>query len=307
MKRKHIMRGLAFVLIFMLLLAALGPVLRPAYPFGSVALEDPATIDYILLGDSESTTGVYPMELWRDYGFAGYNCGKAGQRLQDLYYLLRDLLEEYSPKVILLETNLFYRNRGYVGECEEVFNSLLGQALPAFHYHDRWKQLLAGEEQGRDLFRGAAFTEKVQPYGGGDYAQPTEEVQPVPFFQRIYADKIAALCREKGIQLILYSIPSPVNWSSAIHNGLEDYAEARGLIFLDLNLMQEQLGLDWSRDSFDAGDHLNCYGARKVTACLGRYLSERGSLDGHRGETGYERWEEELPAYLDATHQSSES
>ena len=52
----------------------------------------------------------------------------------------------------------------------------------------------------------------------------------------------AAMCREKGISVILYSAPSPNNYNYAKHNTLTDYAEQNGAEYLDFNLMTEELG-----------------------------------------------------------------
>lgn len=59
----------------------------------------------------------------------------------------------------------------------------------------------------------------------------------------------------------MISTPSPANYNYKRHNTLEEYARQKGLKYEDLNLKEEELGIDWERDSLDKGDHLNLSGA----------------------------------------------
>ena len=58
----------------------------------------------------------------------------------------------------------------------------------------------------------------------------------------------------------------------------------------------EELGLNWDEDTQDKGDHLNVYGAEKVTSYLGNYLEENYELEDHRNDPAYEEFRKVLPA-----------
>ena len=95
----------------------------------------------------------------------------------------------------------------------------------------------------------------------------------------------------------MISVPSPDNWSYQKHNAVENYARENDVTYLDLNLSVEELGIDWTADTTDRGDHLSFTGARKVTDYLGDYLSEKLSqayeADGAAGggrEDDSKRW-----------------
>lgn len=66
------------------------------------------------------------------------------------------------------------------------------------------------------------------------------------------------------------------------HNGVNAYAEKTGILYLDLNLSDSELQMDWSRDSKEQGDHLNVYGAIKVSRYLGKYLKSNYNLPDRR-------------------------
>ena len=84
---------------------------------------------------------------------------------------------------------------------------------------------------------------------------------------------IRALCEKNGAQLILISSPSAKNWNYPNHNGIAALAAEMGLTYIDMNLMQDQLKIDWQVDTKDAGDHMNWDGAQKVSRWLAGYLS----------------------------------
>ena len=91
--------------------------------------------------------------------------------------------------------------------------------------------------------------------------------------------RIARICREHDAELILISTPSTVNWNMKRHNRVQKLADKLGATYIDMNLLADEIPIDWSVDSYDAGDHLNYTGAVKATAYLGKYLSEAGLPD----------------------------
>ena len=46
-------------------------------------------IDVYLLGTSHVMDGIYPMELWRDYGIVSYNFGNPAETPEATYWTLR--------------------------------------------------------------------------------------------------------------------------------------------------------------------------------------------------------------------------
>ena len=78
-------------------------------------------------------------------------------------------------------------------------------------------------------------------------------------------------------------------------------AESLGCTYLDGNLLP--LAIDWQTDTYDRGDHLNYYGAAKVTAWLGAWLTDHTALPDHRKDPAYEAWNrdaESFPQRLEA-------
>lgn len=57
------------------------------------------------------------------------------------------------------------------------------------------------------------------------------------------------------------------------------------------------MGIDWANDTRDKGDHLNHYGAVKVSHYLGKILTEKYSLPDRRNDANYAFWKEDYEAY----------
>ena len=50
------------------------------------------------------------------------------------------------------------------------------------------------------------------------------------------------------------------------------------------NFLNMDIGIDWTRDTRDKGNHLNYSGAKKTTAELGKYLAENYTLPDRRND-----------------------
>ena len=239
---------------------------------------------------------------------ASYIRGSAQQLMLQSYYLLREALKTETPRAVVLSVcSLRYaepQSEAYnrmtldgmrLGrdKIEAVRASLtageseLSYYIPLLRYHDRLFQLTA--EDARYMFAGPELT-----YNG--YLMRTEAVPftwlpqaPVlkdPAFGEkpvAYLDRIAALCRERGIALILVKSPClyPA-WYDEWDDWLEDYAERKGVEYINAIPRMEEMGIDLKTDTYDGGIHLNVYGAEKYTRWLGQHLADRGLVQDQR-------------------------
>ncbi len=284
---RYVLRAILFISIFALLLAVLSTFFHPKnnredYGMGEMKangiLAEPAnTMDVIFVGDSECALAFAPNVLEEAAGITSYNCGTTGQYLYESYRYLCQALETQTPQVVILETNTIYQ------ECKlsNYLFSKMELLIPLFRYHDRWKDLRVEdfgpvEYTWTDEFKGYMHYTDVEPAPNPDYMIPSADVRGIARWNRQCLKEIQALCEKKGAQLLLVSSPSAKNWSYPNHNGIAALAADMGLTYLDMNLIVEEIGIDWKTDTKDAGDHMNCYGAEKVSRWLGNYLKELG-------------------------------
>ena len=259
--------------------------------------EEKDTIDVLMVGDSESYSSFSPMQMWTDHGITSFVCGQSGQKIQETYYMLKTVFHNQSPKVVVLETNTLFRAQvGLSGLKESVIDKST-YYLPIFRYHDIWKPIFFGKKYAEDSYKGFLLQGAVVPYEGGEYMNMTTDKAEISGMVQEYMEKIISLCKENNASLCLISAPSPVNYNSAKHNALQQYADLNSLPYEDLNLKQQELGIDWKYDTQDRGDHLNLAGAQKVTGFLGNYLAQNYRLKDHRKDCSYQSWSEKAKSY----------
>ncbi len=79
---------------------------------------------------------------------------------------------------------------------------------------------------------------------------------------------------------------------------MKSYAEEHGLKYINFLEHTEEIGLDFSTDTYDAGLHLNLYGAVKLTDYFGAWLIEECDLGDRRGEEDLTQiWDDKLQKF----------
>lgn len=116
-----------------------------------------------------------------------------------------------------------------------------------------------------------------------------------------YMDKIRELCEEKGVTLVLMKAPSLIpHWYDEYDAQVVDYANEHGLLYINVLAAKDEIGIDYTADTFDAGMHMNLYGAEKVTEYIASIIDAEYELPDHRGETEYDTvWAEKIEFYYD--------
>lgn len=299
---KHCASCTAFLLILALVMYALSPIVQPktnlkedgmTYASAYGILGEPEnTIDVLFVGDSESYCAFNPQQIWKEYGITSYVCGTPAQILPYTNELLSQVLEKQSPKAVVLETNAIFRK----STKESVIFNKIEQQFPIFRYHDRWKSLsvddwkLEYDYSYTNNKKGYVSKKEIVPAETAEYMVYTAEKKKIPTNNTAYIDKMKTFCENKGAELILVSTPSTKNWDYKKHNAVEAYAKEKKLTYIDLNLLQDEVAIDWQKDTRDAGDHLNSNGAEKVSHYMGEYFNKTGEFQDKRNNANYSEW-----------------
>lgn len=305
---KNVVKSVVFVAILLLLIEVLSYVFVPGsniFTYGTVKVsnfdiltEKKNTIDVIGLGDSLVYSSFSPMQLWHDFGYTAYDCAGPAQTTRATYEYLEAALDAQSPKVVLMESAVLYRNP-YSQNWKNKVAAELKKYVPIAKYHDNWKKYLKDglKDSWLDVYKGYKYITKVKGYEGkSGYMDYTTNEEQIPQINLDYFDKIVKLCEKKNIKLVMVSFPSIKSWNYAKHNTVSKVFDKYNLEFIDLNLID--LDINWRKDTKDKGNHLNYKGAKKVTQYLGNYLKETGLLEDHRNDSSYKSWDKAYNIYI---------
>ncbi len=337
-KAAKIVRGAVFLCLLVVFVFQAGKVLENKNAeklSGAYFSERKGTHDVLFLGPSTIMNGVYPAELWHEYGVTSYNLATGNQSAAASYYLAAEAIRRDHPRVIVLDcgkmrlkksigklsylhyitdrmpllgANRLAMIRYIAKERESTFDETVGLYLPITQYHHRWTDLTEKdfEKDEKAVTLGAKVDvrktklkfEAFQPYEASPDAA-------LPAFSDYWLREIIRLCDETGTDLLLITMPNMMVARYVKQSGYEkriDAAAAVGRIAdeLDvpyLNLLKEgeTIGLDPLKHTVD-GQHFNVKGSTLFTEWLGGYLTEHFQLTDHRGEAQY--------AYMDARYEA---
>lgn len=304
--KKKLANNIAFFTLLITIIAVLGHIMTPKFMvkynlantkngvYTMLKVEDKNSLDMLVIGDSESYTTVSPLQLWEKYGITSFVAGQTAAKLSESRDILEVALETQSPKVVLLETNSLFKADKEDDSLQAQIAETLSEYCPLIKNHDCWKSPFHGVHNN---FKGYWINSDVEPCNAGDYMAPTDQREAICEQNRQIVEEINKMCQNKGAQLVLYSAPSPVNYNYAKHNGISDLAESLGISYVDLNLENDKMQIDWATDTRDAGDHLNSAGGVKTTDFIGQYLQEHFQLKDHQNMKVAKSWNKLLKEY----------
>ena len=91
------------------------------------------------------------------------------------------------------------------------------------------------------------------------------------------------MCEENGTKLVLVKAPSLYPyWYEEYDGQIREYAAQYGLSYYNFAEQTEEIGLDFSEDTYDSGYHLNLSGAVKLSRYFGKILAKEHGLPDHR-------------------------
>ncbi len=286
--------------------------------------------DVIFIGDCEVYENISPITLWEEYGITSYIRGSAQQLIWQSYYLLEEMLAIEKPKVVVFNVLSMQYNepqkeaynrmtldgmKWSLSKWDSIQASMLPEEsmveylFPLLRFHSRFSELNMEDIQylfhkDKISHNGYYMRTGVKPVT----TEPTKRRLPdYRFGEKAYEylDRITTLCEENGVTLILMKAPSiyPV-WHEEWDQQIVDYAEEHHLLYLNFLELFEETGIDLTTDTYDAGLHLNVFGAEKLASYLGKILSEIPGVADHRGEEKLRQiWEEKIEFYYQKKEQ----
>lgn len=294
--------------------------------------EQEEDFDVLFMGTSHVINGIFPMELWKDYGIVSYNFGGHSNEFATSYWVMENALDYTEPDLIVIDcvylgsqmkTSL---NISSVHLSLDAFpfsetklravwdlldddvsaeanaNNHKSEARTAMGflwnysvYHVRWEALEKNDFKpsvGKE--KGAESRIAVMPYNEEDEI-PSDIKQEEDTLAVKYLKKMIEDCQNRGIDVLLIYLPFPAaneDYQKEA-NRVYDIAEQYGVNYI--NFLKEDV-VNYATDWYDGG-HLNPSGARKVTDYLGEYIKEHYDIPDQRANDAYSSWQGDYEEY----------
>lgn len=252
------------------------------------------TIDVLFTGDSLVFRDISPLRIWKDTGITSYDLSQGAMRLCDQYVMIKNVCRRQDPSLLVLEADVMTQDASPYKDDFALPTNLIEKYLPIFHYHTFYKAFHPFEDDDSYLLtrnRGYDPVDGIEPYEGpGDYMNTPAEPFEIGLLNLKYLEFITDYCEKNDITLLVLALPSPGNYNSEVCKAIRAWSDANNAEFLDMNPLWEDIGIDWSQDTKDGGDHMNPSGAEKVSRFLGEYLEENYDLTDHRNDEAYDNW-----------------
>ena len=278
------------------------------------------TIDVVFTGSSHTYCGIYPGVFWEQEGYSVFDMAISGQDKYSGYHSLKELLKTQSPKVVFVDLYPFTYDKHAVEGNEHRNMMALPTSRNSFelltNYYDaeipkerkkiadyflRWPIV---HTRYRELGKYDFLKNPPNSYLRGEglmfIANPAEnyDVSETEYNPADLSDKnmqliddFIALSEKENFSLVFTVIPYRAGTENlAILDGAVAYIEGKGIPVLDLNRGRSVLNLNSYTDFID-DDHLNGYGAVKLSSYYTQYLNDNYDLKDHRGDSLYWQWD----------------
>ena len=270
-----IIRRVLFVVFVCVLFVAVSEVLihkdiqgAPIRDF--FANRDDEHYDVLAFGPSYMFCTFNPVELYRDCGLLSFVPGTSCQPIEVSYHYIKQALETYDPKVVIVGASMFVFSKGqyqltegYAHAAADCFpfglervrlafdlnvsSQCVNFVFPLIKYHQRWKSLRNGDfrdapeasnnskEKSRLAIKGHMAYFNVKKQGCVTAVDMSKEKRsPVYEGYLRWLDRINELVVSHGAKLLLLAAPRRGATCEGRLASLQDYATERGIAFLNL-------------------------------------------------------------------------
>lgn len=279
----------------------------------------------LFVGDCEVYENFSPQVLWDEYGINSYIRGSAQQLIWQSYYLLEDCLKYEKPEVVVFNIlSLQYNEpqreaynrmsiegmRWSMSKVNSIKASMmedekiLDYVFPILRYHSRLSELTWEDVE-------YMFKDYKVSHNGYYMRVDVKPVTSVPTGRMLadytfgenaykYLDKITKLCKDNDIELVLIKAPSLYPyWYPEWDEQMVKYAEDNNLKYINFLDHTDEIGIDYSTDTYDAGLHLNLSGAEKLSRYFGAILRDECGVTDLRGNADLStRWDVKRARYI---------
>lgn len=284
-------------------------------------MEPENSIDVGLIGASELYRGYYAPLAYREAGFTSYAMAISGAPASLYLPILKEYQRLQNPKLYVIEINgVFYqgdekeedavRRKWFdnlpwsISKIQSIHENVPEELqdsyfLPIKKYHSNWRypvsclrvlqEELSMRQRGYSLLKGFKVTAKVKT--GKNHDKKVK--RHITDSGEQYLRELLQYCKDQKLENVLF-----VRWP---HNNQyetpETYEKAEAVIreygydFVNFSDYLDEIGIDISTDFMDS-EHLNVFGAEKMTLYFSRYITEHYDVVSEHDEEIVREWQD---------------
>ncbi len=291
--------------------------------------------DVICAGTSHVRYGIYPMELWKDYGITSYNLASDATTFPVNYWVLRQAFHYHVPKVVVFDiydnapnsvvytwehvhdsvgvfpisldkirmVMDFSRNPEWTTRFEEPTMRRWDLIFKMAEFHERWAGLLQTDFDTYEM-----MVEQSEVRKGAkaltEIANREERIYPEVIegqydaISEEYLKKIIELCNEYRCRVILINTGYDCKEESKLFaDSVPEIAKRYGIEYIDFTNMDL---IDFACDLQSAGNntHVNASGGVKLSRFIGDVLVNSYHMQDHREDASCAKWHNDYDRYV---------
>lgn len=315
MKKRILVRLIVFFCFTALIWNHLADILITKYRNQNTADNMEAkNADIIFLGTSQGALAINPQIMWDCEGITAYNFSGNGQYIGITYYVLQEILENFTPQVIALDVFSIINPGPFLNEGNLLYNfTVISDPVLRYQmyrenirqediyfstllrYHERWKEItnIDFEESsyvlGAELHTNPAQRAEIMELPGIPEADGQSLIGEREWD---YLCKIVSLAKSKNCEILFLRMPGGSN--STLEEKTQQlirYGEENGIEICDMRSDEFYRESGMAVEDFRDLHHLNIFGADKLSMWLGKYLKDNNYVCDRRSDNAAIEWE----------------
>lgn len=312
-----LLRCVCFVMVFVILCQFVSYITYPSNSitecWDAFYKQDRNSIDTLIVGSSHAYSSFSPEIISESLGGKTFILASNSQNVTQSYYNVKEALKYQEPKRIILEAYSINKNDNWKSSDDKDWKKEsnidgmrdgMVKLQAVAHQYDMENWAYAYLKLGRChknwmdvnvmMDNYLRLADSMTDYTGYMPSASTMSVETIKKYEKMkyneiyefhisdtnieHFRKLAALCREKNIELIVMMAPMYDRYIQSFdyskkYETIKCLVEEENLQYIDFNMEYERIGLESGdfEDAYSTYHHLNAQGAEKVT----RYAMER--------------------------------
>ena len=293
--------------------------------------EDKESLDVVLLGASEIYTSFSSGLAYNRYGFTSFTYATESMTASGTLTALKEIVRTQNPKLILIEPNAFLYGNAKNEQKEPHIRKLIDNIpingnkidyisknvspdeqieyyLPLIKYHGLWRDYpspgrrvvstIAQDIRGMSYLKGFRTTTDIYKADVSKINNKVDvETGVIPLNKELEAKfrELLTYCSEQNLNVVFVRMPHMVYSKTYDRvkrsNRAEQIVKEYGFDYLSFERVWDKIGINIKTDYYNF-DHLNIYGAVKITNYLGSIIQTTyGITKSELSDSQKEKWD----------------